>query len=248
MAIQWRVDKHPLQRVGWVWLSSAALLAACGGSTLQSSDGGTTGSGGGKTSASSTGGGAGTTSASSTSGSGGSEPGCTPILSQTGQDTGFDTCVGGSVERRAALACPTAASSTTGSCAMQMGTTCTSDTDCKAQPLGYCADSRGLVGYCGCFYGCVDDGDCGAGSVCDCNSVVGTCVPSTCTTNASCGAGSACVFSGSLDASSACGGDVFVCKSPKDQCQSNLDCQATGGACLLQGDHRACSSACEMHP
>jgi hypothetical protein len=56
------------------------------------------------------------------------------------------------------------------------------------------------------------------------------------------------VLTGSVNASGGCGGDVFTCKSPKDQCQSDMDCQATGGACLLEGDHRACSGVCEMHP
>jgi hypothetical protein len=163
-------------------------------------------------------------------------------------DTGFDTCAGGTIERRAALVCPTAASSTTDACWMQNGVMCHADTDCTAQPLGYCADSRNLVGYCGCFYGCTKDADCGAGFVCQCASVVGACVASTCVTNASCGAGSACVLTGTIDASGGCGGNVFACTSSKDQCHSDMDCQATGGACLLQGDHRVCSTVCVMHP
>ena len=116
-----------------------------------------------------------------------------PVL-VNGQPTGLETCGSSMVARKEAKTCPKAAP---GSCsASQMN--CTSDSDCTAQPNGYCEFVSGGFGVptsCSCAYGCVNDSECPAGQRCLCGDPVGTCVPADCSTSADCTAGFDCVAS-----------------------------------------------------
>ena len=173
-----------------------------------------------------------------------SGPTCQPILNG-GQDTGFDTCSNGVERRRAAVVCPFGATTAVSQCA-----SCTSDADCTAQPMGYCADIRHLAGYCGCFYGCRKDADCGAGFVCACDSVVGHCVAASCTTGADCGAGLDCIVTAHSTSPTMCpyaSDDTFACETPADTCFGSRDCgdtSSTPASCVLVGDRRVCGVGC----
>ncbi len=181
---------------------------------------------------------------------------CQPILNQAGLDTGFESCVDGSKRRRAAIVCPTEKTSASSPCQSTFGLpSCRSDSDCVAQPGGYCADAHKLSGYCGCYYGCRQDSDCGAGSICECGVVLGRCVPATCTTNADCGAGLACAHAAAVPGPVAvCIGfgtavSSYTCQTTSDQCQSDSTCPSNGrdrGVCVFDGGHRICGTMCFM--
>jgi hypothetical protein len=114
--------------------------------------------------------------------------------------------------------------------------TCTSNADCAALPLGYCAQVLGGFYSPECRSGCTKDSDC-PGSICACNGAnPGRCVAASCVTDADCGLNSWCA-----PAYGACGGNSFVCTTPQDECVTSSDCH--GGACDFQADHRACSNA-----
>jgi hypothetical protein len=177
---------------------------------------------------------------------------CHPILNQVGLDTGLERCDDGSQRRRAALECPTEEAADVSPC---VGHGCTSDDQCTAKPGGYCADAHKLAHYCGCWYGCRNDSDCGAGSICQCGVILGQCVPATCVTNADCGAGLGCAANVPANVDMSCINGLaqpsrYSCQSPNDVCQANKDCPSVGdnqGACVLQGgNHRVCSTICFM--
>ena len=184
------------------------------------------------------------------------DEGCQPILNQAGLTTGFESCADGSKRRSAAILCPEERTSPSNPCQAIVGPySCKSDSDCVAQPGGYCADAHQIVGYCGCYYGCRQDSDCGAGSICECGVVVGHCVPATCTTNADCGVGLACAKASAVQGPvAACVYwnapiSSYTCQTPMDQCQSDSTCPANGldrGVCLFDGGHRICGTMCFM--
>jgi hypothetical protein len=216
--------------------SAGGALGAGGGSA-----GGTIGTGGASTGGASTGG----TSAT-----------CQPILNQAGLDTGFDSCSDGSKHRRAALQCPTERTTSTSPCTGGPPA-CVTDADCNQQPMGYCADAHHLAGYCGCYYGCRQDSDCGAGHICDCGVVVGRCVSATCTTDANCGAGFGCVSTIAGTPGTTCNGayppppTIYVCQSASDLCHGDKDCPSAGatqGRCLLADGRLACGVLCLPTP
>jgi hypothetical protein len=204
--------------------------------------GGSTGSGGGST------GGA--------IGNGGATTTCQPILNQANLDTGFENCDDGSKRRRAAVQCPEEKMITPGPCASNPN--CKEDADCNQQPNGYCGEAHNLAGYCGCYYGCRQDSDCGAGSICECGVVVGRCISATCKTNADCGAGYGCVGTITGTAGTTCNttfpplAPIYVCQKAGDLCSGDKDCPNGGGAtqarCLYDGDHLACGLVCLPTP
>ena len=182
---------------------------------------------------------------------------CQPILNQAGMDTGFESCADGAKRRRAAIVCPTEQTSASSPCGADPLLSCKADSDCKMQPNGYCADAHKLTGYCGCYYGCRQDSDCGAGSICECGVVVGRCVAATCTTNADCGVGFGCASATAASASVATcingfGAELsstYTCQTPADQCQGDSICPPNGrdrGACFLDGGRRVCGTICFM--
>jgi hypothetical protein len=159
------------------------------------------------------------------------------------EDTGFDRCQSGAIHRRAPVAaCPWLPPSASTGCSAS----CQSDADCVERPLGVCAEAHQLGGYCGCFYGfCEKDTDCGDASICLCGGPVGgTCVPATCTTDASCAAGFLCASS-----SLSCGGgrSAFVCQSAADECLGDGDCPSNE-LCVLQAGKRSCVADCRATP
>jgi hypothetical protein len=140
-------------------------------------------------------------------------------------DTGYDTCEGGTLRRRAVVDCPSLLLSRAGdACSEPDGgpdggiySECASDKDCTSHPNGYCGYEAFLVDAgspgCYCSYGCLRDADCGSGNVCVCGDPVGYCVSAICSSDASCLPGCDCVARG-----------AFVCQSPADTCISNGDC------------------------
>ncbi len=120
---------------------------------------------------------------------------------------------------------------------------CQYDADCTALPHGYC----GGAAYDGpsptyCNYGCVNDAECGEGSICVCGEPIGYCASATCTSDADCFAGYHCA---SYDSSGGCGILSFACQEPADTCLSTADCTSPDGVTLgpcniLNGNSREC--------
>jgi hypothetical protein len=183
---------------------------------------------------------------------------CWQIVNTAGLDTGFEQCADGARRRRAAVECPASVTAATSPCRPDSGPAdCTSDADCTMQPHGYCATAHELTAYCGCYYGCRQDSDCAAGSICDCGDFIGQCVPATCTTNADCGPGLDCRATFAATAGASCT-DVnqtrptsYACQTAADQCHGSKECSDAGasqGACLLDGARRACGQLCTVAP
>jgi len=162
---------------------------------------------------------------------------------QSPEDTGFDDCEGGGIRRRKAMRCPLGPTAAQSPCTAPTG--CTSDADCTQSPHGICANAHNLLGYCGCFYGCMQDSDCDPGRICLCGDPAGVCIPATCVDDSVCPAGAACASS-----SSTCygGTSAFVCQDPADECLNDADC-GTGKRCVLQASsRRTCVDACLPTP
>jgi len=189
------------------------------------------------------------------------KPPCQPLLSESGMDTGFDTCDDGTRQRRAAIECPAVETSSAQVCGPCVGPyCCASDADCTQEPNGLCANAHQLKGVCGCIFGCRKDADCGPGSICECGSALGQCRPATCTKNDDCGHGFSCLatstsvvqLGGNAAAGSAAGAQctvysgtkAYACETPADLCGIDEDCH--GGGCVLVGDHRECLPSCPV--
>jgi hypothetical protein len=203
------------------------------------------------------------------------ELGCQAVLSPSGEDTGFEQCDDGTKRRRVARRCPAPVvadhpvcpSTCTGSYC------CEADSDCNQfidkqngdGPLAICANAHQLSGYCGCFFGCREDSDCGAGFVCECGSPLGQCRPATCHGNADCGAGSSCArtYTGDLypghggagapGEGGAAGagmciapysGSRYDCETPADRCRGDDDCRY--GTCVWVDGRRECVDVCAV--
>ena len=138
-------------------------------------------------------------------------------------DTGYDTCAGGPLRRRAAVDCPSLVPRAAASCVG--GGTCTTDSDCRDQPLGFC--THGIVTFtgditaspCTCNYGCVRDSDCGINAMCVCGDPVGYCGGSACSSERDCQSGCGCIAAGT-------GAPYlsFQCQTSQDTCLTNADC------------------------
>ncbi len=117
--------------------------------------------------------------------------------------------------------------------------TCTSDADCIEMPHGYCGSGQGNAPGAYCSYGCVEDAECGDGSICVCGEPVGRCTPSSCVSDADCGADFRCQ---SFDSSHGCGAIQFACQTPSDTCASDADClaSAAGQYCDATSGSFAC--------
>jgi hypothetical protein len=112
--------------------------------------------------------------------------------------------------------------------------------DCSRFEYGYCQNYGGFQA--SCASGCVQDGDCGAGAICECghpeSPTGGICVGANdCSTDADCAAGYFCATY-----SAACGYHAFACMKPEDECRSNDDCNGEG-YCDSLGGHRVCNDA-----
>jgi hypothetical protein len=141
-----------------------------------------------------------------------------PII-VAGRDTGFDTCRGGTIRRRAVVECPI----NLGAVACQASDPtlqhCSVDSDCDAGSYGYCEYGEYR---CDCNYGCARDSDCPAGDICFCGDPVGTCVPASCNAG-TCGGNAECA---SYTTQCSIG---FACQTPADRCFSDSDCTSEAG-------------------
>jgi len=117
---------------------------------------------------------------------------------------------------------------------------CKADAECTEQPYGYCAPAfyGGPIGYdVVCQYGCVQDSDCGAGSLCECGDPVGHWVRAECQSDAECDGDNKC---GAWFSQVVCsGGQAYSCQTPEDECNTTRDC-ATGSDCLSKAGTRQC--------
>jgi hypothetical protein len=175
-----------------------------------------------------------------------------PIL-VGGADTGYDTCKGGTVRRRAIVDCPVVPIPKN-ACSWTPPVGCTSSAECDAGLYGTCSNPGGND-TCSCVYGCVRDSDCASGQICACGAVgvtfpaglgnpVGTCTWASCNVG-TCGAGQECAEYFLSDCPQCVSG--FACQTAADQCFSNSDCpgSASGaGSCALSpdGGARVCTS------
>jgi len=123
----------------------------------------------------------------------------------------------------------------------QPASSCTSDADCTARPLGYCArTSSATPAYSVdmCHYGCLQDEDCGSGFLCECGVPVGQCVSAGCRSDADCGGDSLCA---AWYGESVCGTAErrYSCQSPEDECNMAADCPSDY-FCSGEGGVRHC--------
>jgi hypothetical protein len=158
-----------------------------------------------------------------------------PIL-VSGKDTGYDTCQGGTVRRRAIIECPTAPPPPSTCDPDASGfSPCSSNGDCDAGLFGFC--NGGPYGdSCSCQYGCTRDSDCASGQICLCRNPVGACVFASCNAG-TCGAGEECASYWMTYCTGCIAG--FACQTAADTCFSDLDCD--GGVCSLGTTGRECS-------
>jgi hypothetical protein len=121
------------------------------------------------------------------------------------------------------------------------GTKCESDAECTERPYGFCAPGFGAppspdLPVARCNYGCVEDADCGAGYLCQCDDPVGRCVPTDCQSDADCGGSLLCA---AWQQETGCGSDLhYSCQSPSDQCNTSEDC--SGSWCSVVDGARQC--------
>jgi hypothetical protein len=201
------------------------LPLACGGAFSGKEEGGG-GSGGSSGSSGSTAGKPGTAGHSSGgSSSGGSSSGGTAGSGCERVGNGYERCDGGPIHRPRVEQCASSLPRPVSKIAAPADGQCQSDADCVDMPHGYCTTGVQVPGTV-CDYGCVQDSECGPGSICVCGDPVGHCVGSTCTSDADCGVGLRCQ---SYDSSHGCAIARFACQTPNDTCEGDADCQ--GGFC-----------------
>lgn len=141
-----------------------------------------------------------------------------------GVDTGFDTCSGVTIRRRAVVSCPSLLPRADGgTCLTQSGAfmNCTQDSDCTQSANGHCelntfTNNYGTGEQCLCNYGCRTDSDCVGGAICLCGDPVGKCVASECATGSGCLPGCDCAMPQTYGS--------FNCQTPEDTCYSDQDC------------------------
>ena len=150
-----------VEAVGTALLAALGLLGGCGGSVVVKGDGDGHGPGPNGSDAGPSGG-----PSSGQDAQGNPPAACTlhaclnPSPMVVGAlDTGYDTCRGGWLRRRAIVDCPSLLPRPSGgACPVADGGTqsgCASDQDCTTLPNGYCTAG------CYCLYGCLRDSDCG---------------------------------------------------------------------------------------
>lgn len=160
-----------------------------------------------------------------------------PCLDPMEVGAGYEQCANGSVHRPTIKQCESKLPRPVAKILPPTEGACTSDTDCADMPHGYCTSGGQLPGAV-CAYGCVNDSECGEGSICQCGDPVGRCVSATCTSDAQCGAGLRCQ---SYDESAGCDFIHFACQTPQDSCGGNADCAALGGGfCSLENGAFSC--------
>jgi hypothetical protein len=242
-------------RAGALRLSLLAALGlpswACGGTAISAADGGggTVGDGGnsgqGRDPKSYAGDYiGGSYGGSNFSPAGSSGAGGSPALCQSPQldpITHLTTCASGLVHRAQATTCAVhnsygeAGGESSAGAGGEVG--CSSDATCAGLPYGWCATPFPGAPFpdpAHCMPGCVQDSDCGDGSVCQCEASLpaGHCVPSSCQVDANCGANSLCAR-----IRGTCGYLTFQCSQGEDECTSG-DNQCPSGICALDQSGR----------
>jgi hypothetical protein len=206
--------------------------AACGGSTRTDGDPiGTGGASGGMPASS--GGHAAGGSGPSNGGTAADEERFTTCKNPTPLGGGYERCESGVVHRASSGICnsfidPNAVVNPM----LGMGE-CTKNSDCTARPHGYC-NTPGYPGaISACAYGCVNDSECAKGSICLCNSLIGTCVEATCAKDSDCEDHLLCM-KGTTTIGVGCGStDSFACGP---MCRTDADCPSSisgPGTCVM---------------
>jgi hypothetical protein len=157
-------------------------------------------------------------------------------------DIGLDWCASGAIRRRKAVVCPPVPTGPPGPC-FEAHPACASDAECTSSPHGTCANSHGLLGLCGCFYGCTRDDECSPGSICICNTGGGECVAATCVDDASCPAGAVCASTLRIGM----GYEAFTCQRSDDECLGDADC-GLFARCEPTSGRRVCVRDCPTVP
>ncbi len=153
----------------------------------------------------------------------------TPLL-VGGQTTGYETCENGALHRTAIQSCENLLPRTT-TCEAGTQVHCTTDSDCTDSPYGHC-NLQPFDSGCACRYGCTEDSECEAGSICLCGDPVGQCVAASCKSDADCGDGFGCVAYVTMPG---CGGTAFTCQTAQDTCASSANCAFNESCGLLDG-------------
>lgn len=171
-------------------------------------------------------------------------------------ESGFAQCEDGRIQRYAAnFVAPTFQGALcTEKFALSPLSACQTSSDCQAKPFGHCAIQGGDFGepYCGCTYACMSDLDCEIGRICAPASVTGTgksqCIRANCRTNQGCESGQ-CELSDRRDTIGLSGWKELACRSEKDTCQTDADCEMVMsgcGGCAMDPfkGHFACIESC----
>jgi hypothetical protein len=163
------------------------------------------------------------------------------------QASGIDEC-GGSWLRREALTCNPIGPGD--ACSPENAGACVLDSDCTGRERGTCLDDWDQG--CFCSYACNTDADCRTNELCLCPAGIrlgedeelhlnwqNECVPAACRTATDCG-GKGCVMSPS------CCGDVegFYCKTERDECNSDADCDHSHCTYDVKRALWACGETC----
>jgi hypothetical protein len=126
---------------------------------------------------------------------------------------------------------------------------CREDTDCTAQPNGYCAlaSPRGWTlgaSFTQCRYACSTDADCGGGTLCECGEPGGQCVSAQCFVDSECGMGMRCA---PYDATPGCDLEsrIWACQRPGDECGIDAHCGAAQACAVIDGTRRCTPPSCE---
>lgn len=164
-----------------------------------------------------------------------------PVRCSDPSDTelsGFAKCSGEIVHRPRIEACENKTPRSGVACVSGGSDQCQNDGDCSAEANGYCTLVSSFEQACQCFYGCVQDSDCGEDQICQCNGVAGECKPASCTQDSDC-PGSVCA---SYDVDY-CGGisPGFACVTARDECLSHDDC-TDGKSCWYANGKRSCET------
>ncbi|HTV21067.1 MAG TPA: hypothetical protein VMG12_20420, partial [Polyangiaceae bacterium] len=126
---------------------------------------------------------------------------------------------------------------------------CRQDTDCTAQPNGYCDrlepyDWSFGAPFTTCRYACSSDADCGGGTLCQCGEPAGQCVSATCFEDGECGDG---LFCTRYEAFPGCGTPpvwIWECQELADECGSDADCGASEVCLFVDGRHACTTPTC----
>lgn len=235
-----RLRRHT-DALRWTLLTALGMspLIACGGNTSSTSSGGATSFGGatangghsvgGASSGGANSGGASANGGRTTSGGASSTrfPCLDPMPAPNDPMGSIVICKGNWKHKTAAAACGSKLPRDTvlPHSAYPELDECTSDADCGAKPNGHCEppfSTELSLPTNGCFYGCTSDADCTQfSSVCECGDPVGTCIASTCKSDADCGSNLLCA---SYTADPGCDFPSYACQTTSDRCVVDSDC------------------------